>query len=155
MEQGALQRVWRGVFGPLLGLLLAACSGGGGSAPSAVTNGAVPPASGNAKAFARATLTWRFPANFHTATAVKRKAATAARRPAYVNPTAGSLLDIYVDGTLQLNLDAVTPSHSVTIVPTPDGTQTLNLPLLQQIPTSRDRMIQPIAPFWRSAKFRE
>lgn len=63
------------------------------------------------------------------ASAALRTSDSAVRGPAYVNPTAASLLDVYVDGTLVTALDG-TPGHSVTVAPSADGTQTIaNLPL--------------------------
>jgi hypothetical protein len=111
-------------------LVLAACGGGGGlSAPKAAAT--APAAAGvNRTAIGTASLTLRFPPGYHTAAARARTNASTARRPAYVNPSAGSLLDIYVSGSLITNLDGRTPNHSVTVAPTSDGTQTIaNIPL--------------------------
>ena len=44
------------------------------------------------------------PPGYHRASGLARKSAAATRRPAYVNPTNGNLLDIYVDGVLVTGL---------------------------------------------------
>ncbi len=110
-------------------LALAGCGGGGG----AVQPKAAPSAQATANAaaaIARGTLTLRFPPSYHIATGASRLKANASRRPAYVNPTAGNLLDIYINGTLATNIDGSTLTHSATVAPSPDGTQTLtNVPL--------------------------
>lgn len=105
--------------------LLAACGGGGSaSAPRAVPTAAT---TSNAAATAgKASLSIKFPPGFKTARAAK----SSTRQTRYVNPLNNNLLDVYVDGTLQLNLDGGTPSHSATVLPGGDGTQTLPIALL-------------------------
>jgi hypothetical protein len=106
-------------------VVLAACSGGGSVAPRSAA-----PAVPSRTAIAHGTLTLRFPAGFRTAKGVTRRTGASTRHPAYVNPASGNLIDIFVGGTLVTNLDGVTPSDSVTVMPTPDGTQTIaNVPL--------------------------
>ncbi len=70
------------------------------------------------------------------ASSAVRSTHTAALRkiPQFVDPGCGScyynVLDIYVDGTLIPNLDGqVGNGDSMYVVPTPDGTQNLNLPV--------------------------
>lgn len=106
------------------GALLAGCGGGGGQTTPTVKTSA-PPSSPQGKPAGRGTLTIQFPGTFKRAA----KAGKTAQKPAYVNPTAGNLLDIYVDGTLQTNLDGVTPTDSATVLGGGDGTQTLSIPL--------------------------
>lgn len=99
--------------------LLAGCAGGGATKPAAVSASAAPAR----VPIGTASLTIRYPAPFYTATAAK------ARRPAYVNPT-GAVLDILVGGHIAYNLDGVTPSDSVTVTATADGTQSIaNVPV--------------------------
>jgi streptogramin lyase len=109
---------------PFLLLGLAACGGGGTSPAPKVTPAMV--ATAGPAAIGKGTLTLRFPPTFAKVVNFVRKTSSSSRRPAYVNPTAGNLLDIYVGGTLVLNLDGVTPSDSGTVVATSDGTQTFN-----------------------------
>ena len=112
----------------LVTTLIAGC-GGGGTSTSPVPRSGSPSQS---QAVGRGTLTIVFPANFHRATraASTTRAAAAVRKPVYVNPTNTNVLDIYVDGTLQTNLDGNTPNDSATISNTDSsGTQTLNIPL--------------------------
>jgi virginiamycin B lyase len=114
----------------LAGLALTGCGGGGTAAPKpAAAPATVVP---QRTAIATGSLTLRFPPGYTRALGVARKKApaSATRRPAYVNPIGGNLLDIYVGGQLVLNLDGVTPDASVTISPSPAGTQTIsNVPL--------------------------
>lgn len=107
----------------LLGILLAALTscGGGGSHGGA---SAVPAAVKKAPV-GYGTLTIKFPAAFRRS---RRKAGEKRRRPAYVNPTSGFVLDIYIDGVEVYNLDGATYSDSVTVQPTSDGTQTVTVP---------------------------
>ena len=114
--------------------LLAGCGGGGSTgnvAPAAVTQpvAAASPTPG-AAAVGHGTLRVVFPTNYQRAKIASGKGAAATRRgPAYVSPN-GTILDVFVDGVLQYNLDGVTPSDSATISGSnPDGTQTLTLPL--------------------------
>ncbi len=112
----------------LAATLITGCGGGGNSTSPLPSSGS--PTQG--QAVGRGTLTIVFPPNFQRATraaSAKRTAATV-RKPAYVNPTTTNILDIYVDGALQLNLDGVTANDSATISGMdPTGTQTLNIPL--------------------------
>lgn len=110
--------------------LAAGCGGGGSSAvtlPQSTPSAAPVP---QGKAVGAGTLTIVFPPTFQRASKAGTARASAARRaPAYVNPTNGNLIDVYVDGTLQYNLDGVTPSDSATVSSGVDGTQTLSIPL--------------------------
>jgi hypothetical protein len=64
------------------------------------------------------------------AAAQKRAATTGRKSPAYVNPSGGSVLDIFVDGSLLSNIDnEVGSQDSMYVVATSDSTQTLNVPL--------------------------
>lgn len=118
---------------------LAACGGGRGTP-------AVLPAQAAAEATARpaiahGTLTIRFPAAFRQASGVVAAGApaprhlpaaiAARRRPAYVNPTSGNTIDIYVDGNYVDDLDGDTDGDSLTVQPTSDGTQTITVPIYQ------------------------
>jgi hypothetical protein len=106
--------------------LLAGC-GAGGSTPAAAhaTSTAGTPASApTGVPIATASLTIKFPATFHTArkaSAVTRtSAASKTRSPAYVNPTSGNQLDIYVNGVdetpgLTVNPESAGGAQSVTL----------------------------------------
>jgi hypothetical protein len=100
--------------------LLVGC-GGGSSAPALP---AAPVTSAAKAVGGTGTLTIRYPTDFRYA-----PASAAKRRPAFVDPTNGAFLDIYVDGRVATNLDGVTPSDSAT-VNTASGFQTISgLPL--------------------------
>ena len=66
-------------------------------------------------------MTIAFPAGFHTAKAgtTTRSSTAAKRKPAYVNPTSGNHLDVFVDG--------VDETSGTTVTNSADGTQTLTL----------------------------
>jgi hypothetical protein len=120
--------VHRTIVLALVTTLIAGCDGGGTSTSPVPRSGSP----SQSQAVGRGTLTIVFPANFHRATraASTTRAAAAVRKPVYVNPTNTNILDIYVDGTLQTNLDGNTPNDSATISNTDSsGTQTLNIPL--------------------------
>lgn len=155
-SQPAMGRVYSLVLlGAAAALVMASCGGGGsGSTPTALTapaapgSGAapnsvsVPPASAR-KSYGTTQLTLKLPTVFvgkKGQAVVSRKAVKAVslhngktaslRTPAYVNPSSGNLIDIFVDGSLVYNLDGSTPNDSITVNPaTPDGTQTVALPL--------------------------
>ncbi len=116
--------------------LLASCGGGGGGGakatpvtPTVITTSG-PAATGTA--IARGSLTVKFPATFHVAklaagsTRTVRGTNTTQRTPAYVNPSGGYYLDIFVDG-----VPAVDPSDAGigNVSNTTDGTQTFSFPL--------------------------
>lgn len=106
--------------------LAAGCASGGSSAVPG------PPATPvtQDKPVGTGTLTIVYPPTFQRASKAGTTRTSAARRaPAYINPVAGNVIDVYVDGTLQPNLDGVTPSDSATVAASPDGTQTLSIPL--------------------------
>ena len=106
---------------------LTACGGGGSSTPK--TSAAQATTAPKLTAIAKGTLSLKFPPGYHRAKASARKTAANTRTPAFVDPTTGSVLDIYVNGNFVGGLDG-TPGHSVTIAPTADGTQTIsNIPL--------------------------
>lgn len=108
--------------------LAAGCGGGGSNAAPAPLS--APQSVPSAATVTQGTLTIVFPPTFQRASAAGTTRAAATRRaPAYVNPLAGNRIDIYVDGTLQYNLDGVTSSDSATVAATADGTQTLSIPL--------------------------
>lgn len=111
--------------------LAAGCGGGGSNAVPASLAAPAAPSIAQGKAVGAGTLTIVFPATFQRASKAgsTRAAASARRGPAYVNPGTGNLLDIYVGGLLQLNLDGVTPSDSATVSASGGGTQTLSIPL--------------------------
>ena len=115
--------------------VLAACGGGGSSAPAqprvptAIGTSAPPAASRTS--FGTANLTLALPRVLKTSSGklVQARAGTG-RGTQYVNPTAGNLLDIYVDGSLIPNIDGMTnPAHSLTIVTTSTGSQSTAVPL--------------------------
>ena len=110
---------------------MAGCGGGGGSVQPKGTATAPPTSSAARAVIGRGTLTVQFPPSYRTAkSSVRNTGASKSRKPAYVNPTAGNLLDVYINGTLVTNLDGITPSHSATVAPSSDGTQSLtNVPL--------------------------
>jgi hypothetical protein len=120
--------VHRSIVLALATTLITGCGGGGNSTSPLPSSGS--PTQG--QAVGRGTLTIIFPPNFQRATraASAKRSAAAVRNPAYVNPTAGNILDIYVDGVLQSDLDGNTLNgDSATIIATSSGTQTLNIPL--------------------------
>jgi streptogramin lyase len=85
-------------------------------------------------AIGKGKLTLVYPVTYAKVVTGVRRSGAASKRPAYVNPTAGNLLDVYVGGYLALNLDGVTPSDSGTVVTSPDGSQTFsNVPIYSTI----------------------
>jgi hypothetical protein len=105
--------------------LAAGCGGGGSNAVPAPLAAPAAPSIAQGKAAGAGTLTIVFPATFQRASKAgsTRATASARRGPAYVNPGTGNLLDIYVDGHLQL---------TATVSASTNGTQTLSIPLYSQ-----------------------
>ena len=117
---------------------MSSCGGGGSSAPS--PSGALPtpgakgtpaPAAANRTSVGTAQLVIKLPAVVTAKNkTVHARNAAGQRSPAYVNPTPGNVLDIYVDGSLIPNIDnAVGGNDSMYIQNTTDGTQSVSLPL--------------------------
>ena len=152
----------RPVFSPIAAVvaaaLLCACGGGGSGSPAAPKTvpqpaGSPAPSAANRTAVGTAQLTLQLPASITAAaTAAARTGAagsTARRGATYVNPTSGSWLDIYVDGTLAPNLDGSAGSNDSLLVTNTSGDatqQNISLPLYST--TSN----QIVAVEWNSAK---
>jgi hypothetical protein len=125
--------------------LLAACGGGGSSpapaAPKAATaHGTAAPSAANRTAVAHATLSLAVPKVVHakSTTQALRPKAVSGSHTQFIDPSpnpnpsagpAGNVLDIYVDDTLQPNLDGGTSGHSLVVTQTADGAQTFTLPI--------------------------
>jgi hypothetical protein len=133
---------------------LAACGGGGGtsSVPSAVHGSSAPPQLNAATAApgvanhtqvgtAKLVLALAPVLHGRNAQAIRarnslsttRLVRSGRRGPAFVDPVCGecdNIIDIYVDGELLTNLDGCAGSYdSICVSQTPDGTQSLNVPL--------------------------
>ena len=120
--------------------LLAACGGGGASAPVTPAKATTAPTTAPASKTPIATASLRivFPANFHKAKLSSKAVAKAAakvtaktpagsRLPAYVNPGSGAIIDVFVVDTTLSSVTDVAPG--VAIQATADGSQTINVPL--------------------------
>ena len=90
-----------------------------------------------------ATTTLRFPANYRTAANAKRKPAQT-RQPAYVNPTGGNLLDIYVGGVLVKNLDVPGVVHPLEQEGGPVGLAVVNGHRLADVKADRCPFLAPV-----------
>jgi hypothetical protein len=99
--------VWSVVF------VLAGCGGGGGASPGIPH---LPGSATQAKTDATGTLTVKYPAGFYVV-----RGSSKSRNPAYVNPTVGDYLHVFVDN----NEIGTSP---IAVNPTPDGTQVLTVP---------------------------
>ena len=126
-------------------ITMASCSGGGsstapGSAAMAkpqVKVGTPAPLAANRTAVGTTSITLKLPAIFKSkngkavsALHVTRTASGSTRKPAYVNPTSGYVIDIWVNGTLASNLDGQAGSDSLLIQSTLSGVQAIgNVPL--------------------------
>lgn len=122
------------LYGLAVGPLLAACGGGGGTVPASPAPHAAMPSgtAANGAPVGTAQLTLRLP----KVLVAKVPAASVARGANYVNPVGPSagvynVIDIYVNGTLQQNLDGVAGSSDSILVNNPngDGTQSISFPL--------------------------
>lgn len=91
--------------------LFAGCGGSSAGVPHAATAAVAGPSN------ATGTLTIKYPAGFHTA----HTSLSSARKPAYVNPTNGDYIHIFVDN----NEIGGSP---FAVAATPDGTQTITVP---------------------------
>jgi hypothetical protein len=127
-------------------ITLAACGGGAGSSPaqpaaSATAAATMPPAAVNRTQVGTATLSLAYPNVLHanTAQTVRANGASSGRHAQFIDPSpsplpsgggyAYNVLDIYVDGTHEVNLDASGTTHSITVNQTGNGAQTVNIPL--------------------------
>ena len=122
-------------------MLMAGCGGGGGSALTspvashpAAAKATPPPAAANRTPVGTASITINYPHVLHAKSAqalVARSAkAKATARPQFVDPTSGNLIDVYVDGTFEPNLDGMAGSNDSLIVQTTTtGQQTLVAPV--------------------------
>lgn len=124
---GTVARVFRRLLACTLTVLLGAGCGGGSGGSNSAPAQAVPAAaprrtSGPAT---NATLSIRYPSGFHQLklAATGRKAeGGAARTPAFVNPTSGDLIHIYVSGR-------EIGGSPFAVAATADGTQTATVPV--------------------------
>lgn len=110
---------------------LSACGGGSPAGQSSLPLTSPTAATQNAASVGQARLTLQLPKVLHAknAAALKRTGAAPSRSPRYVNPSTSAVVDLYVDGTVLLNLDNVTPNDAFTVTATPDATQSYIVPL--------------------------
>jgi hypothetical protein len=118
-------------------LAFAACGGGGGGtspAPASLAAPAkiaAPPAAGRTS-YGTARVALILPAAFtgKNAKAIRARAGAGRKSPAYVNPQSGTVLDIFVDGSLLSDLDnSVGAQDSLYVAASSDSTQVLTLPV--------------------------
>lgn len=98
-----------------LGGLLASCGGGTSNTYTAGVHASV-----TTQANATGTLTVKYPTGFAV---VKRGLSSKQRHAAYVNPSAGNVLNVYVDNQL-------VGGASIPVVQTTDSTQTVTVPFV-------------------------